>query len=134
MIGGRILMEVRKSSSGSFKHHIFEGFNEQIKQGLLGLSGLYVVIVIPTLDKNMRLIRAYDEALFNAQKNDAHNLATYMIENMDVDSVTIPTDLYNMDITADCVILLHEFTDFDKSHVLEKLTENNTDLKYFELH
>jgi len=123
-------MEGRKSSSGSFKHHIFERFNEQMKQ----LSGLYVVIVTPTLDKSLRLIKAYDEALFNIQKNDAHNLATYMIENMDVDSVTIPTDLYSMDITADCVILLHEFTDFDKSHVLEKLTENNADLKYLELH
>ena len=127
-------METKKSSSGSFDHRVFEGFNERIKQGSLGLSGLYVVIVTPKLDKNMRLIKAYDEALFNAQKNDAHNLAAYMMENMDVDLVTIPTDLYNMDLTADCVILLHEFTDFDKSHVLEQLTENNADLKCFEFH
>ena len=127
-------MEVKMTSNGNLNNHVFEGFNEQINQELLDLSGSYVVIMTPTIDKNMRFIPAYDEALFKAQKEDAHNLATYMVENIDVDAVTIPTDLCRMDGSANCVILLHEFTDFEKNNILAKLTGSNVDLKCFEFH
>lgn len=104
------------------------------------MAGQHVVIVVPELDEGMRSIYLKDKALFHAQQSDAHKLAQYIMNNIDVDLVSVSTGLTKIDTLADniaeidCVILLHEFIEFERTLILEKLTKNNADLKCFELY
>ena len=122
---------------------LFETFNIHDKVEELNLRDFddkNIIIAVPTYDESGRQIEFDDRPLFARQREDAFTLARYimtigegkylrMLTNVDevddyVDEAPEPTDV---------LVLLHEFLDFEKSQIVEALTESNPKLKVIEL-
>lgn len=95
-----------------------------------------VVLVTPRLDNHRRMIYKEDGVLFDRQNRDAHMLANHMVYNLNANSVTLPIDCTRGRARKDMdyLILLHEFVDDEKNHILTKLTQTNENLTYFEIY
>ena len=142
-------MNVINNALGKFQGEMIETpqiNDKELLQIVLGeatrdvLNGQYFVIIVPSLDEWMCPIYSADKTLFHSQQEDAHVLAQHMMISMGADLVTIITDYNKVDASFDnvtgevsCVILLHEFIDFEKNTILEKLEKQNADFEYFEL-
>ena len=89
-----------------------------LKQSLDALKAQYIVIIMPTIDK---------ESL-----DDAHTIAQYIMYNLDADLVSI-IDCYQI---SNCtktiigelsyVILSHKFTELEKGYIFEQLMKNDS--------
>ena len=103
-------------------------------------DGKSIIIAVPTYDESHRSIETEDRQLFVTQKKEAKKMAHYIMEATSAYLVRVVTDVDTIDdvvdfanTPTDVLILLHEFLDFEKSNIVEELSEKNADLKILEI-
>jgi len=92
----------------------------------------HIVIATPSLDESGRCIKQDDPELFDCQEQDAHHLASFIMNHTEADAVSIITDSQKAYKLVDSVckpldflILLHEFIPSEKEYIVSELKEEN---------
>jgi len=121
-------------------NNIFETFDINKKVEVLmstDFNNQNIAILVPTFDESFRLIKEDDQPLYWIQRQDASFLLHYLISQHDNISVCIleNTDEANeTDTKFDQAILLHEFTEVERSYAVSSLQENNENLQIIEIY